>query len=162
MDYEKVFSLAEPYLKKNDFGIHHTRRVFEIANQNFEIPKDSEELIFCSIILHDIGGSNIQKQIKEGPKIASTLLRQVGYDEKFVKEVCDIVRTHHDHLENPSLAFKILYDSDKLVMFSQEEFIQYNSQPNFDWNKIINLIYSEHCRDLARNLLQQRRSETTD
>jgi HD superfamily phosphodiesterase len=93
MDYERVFSLAEPYLKKNDFGMPHTRRVFEIANQNFEIPKDSEELTFCSIILHDIGGSSIQKQVKEGPEIAATLLRQLGYGEKFVKKVCDIVRT---------------------------------------------------------------------
>jgi hypothetical protein len=162
MDYERVFSLAEPYLKKNDFGMPHTRRVFEIANQNFEIPKDSEELTFCSIILHDIGGSSIQKQVKEGPEIAATLLRQLGYGEKFVKKVCDIVRTHHDHPKYPSSAFKILYDSDKLVMFSPEEFPHYNSQPNFDWNKIIGLIYSEHCREVATDLLLQRRVEATD
>ena len=157
-----MFSLAEPYLKKNDFGMPHTRRVFEIANQNFAIPKDSEELIFCSIILHDIGGNNIQKQVEEGPEITAILLRQLGYGETFVKEVCNIVRTHHDHPEHPSLAFKILHDSDKLVMFSPEEFLQYNSQPSFDWNKIIGLIYSGHCREVAKDLLQKRRSEATD
>jgi hypothetical protein len=162
MDYEKVFSLAEPYLKKNDFGMPHTRRVFEIVNQNFAIPKDSEELTFCSIILHDIGGSSIQKQVEEGPEIAAMLLRQLGYGEKFVKEVFNIVSTHHDHPEHPSLAFKILYDSDKLVMFSPEEFPHYNSQPNFNWNKIIGLIYSGHCREVAKDLLQNRRSEATD
>jgi hypothetical protein len=159
MDYEKVFTLAEPYLKKNDFGMPHTRRVFEIAKQNFEIPKESEELIICSVILHDIGGSSIQKQYEEGPKIAAMILRKLGYNEKFVKEVSEIVRTHHDHPDHPSLPFRILYDSDKLVMFSPEEFPHYSSHPNFDWNNIVDLIYSEHCRDLAKDLLRQRRRE---
>jgi hypothetical protein len=161
LDYEKVFRLAEPYLKKNDFGMPHTRRVFELAKQHFEIPQESEELVYCSIIMHDIGGSSIQKQYKEGPKIASLILRKLGYDEQLIKEVCDIVRTHHDHPEHPSLAFKILYDSDKLVMFSPEEFPHYNSQPNFDWNKIISLIYTEHCRKVAIDLLRERKSEKT-
>jgi len=39
MDYEIVFKLAKPYLKKNDFGMPHTRRVFDIAKQNFDIPQ---------------------------------------------------------------------------------------------------------------------------
>jgi hypothetical protein len=162
MDYEKLFRLAEPYLKKNDFGMPHTKRVFVIAKQNFEIPPELEELVFCSIILHDIGGSSIQKQYEEGPKIAATILRQLRYDEEFVREVCEIVRMHHNHPKHPSLAFKILYDSDKLVMFSPEEFPHYSSHPDFDWNKIVDLIYSEHCRDLAKDLLRQRKSEQTN
>ena len=161
MNYEKVYTLAEPYLKKNDFGMPHTRRVFDIATENFVIPQELEELVFCSIIMHDIGGSTIEKQYEEGPKIAAFLLRKLGYDESFVKKVCEIVRTHHDHPEHPSQAFRILYDSDKIVMFSPEEFPHYNSKPNFDWNTIVDLIYSEHGRDLARKLLQQRKSETT-
>jgi hypothetical protein len=162
MNYEKVFTLAEPYLKKNDFGMPHTRRVFDIATENFVIPKELEELVFCSIIMHDIGGSTIEKQYEEGPKIAAFLLRKLGYDESFVKKVCEIVRTHHDHPEHPSQAFRILYDSDKLVMFFPEEFPHYNSKPNFDWNTIVDLIYSENGRDLARKLLQQRKSEITN
>ena len=157
-----MFALAEPYLKKNDFGMPHTRRVFEIAKENFVIPKELEELVFCSIIMHDIGGSTIEKQYAEGPKIASFILRKLGYSESFVQTVCEIVHTHHDHPEHPSEAFRILYDSDKLVMFSPEEFPHYNSKPNFDWNAIVDLIYSENGRDLARKLLQQRKSETTN
>ncbi len=162
MDIVRVFELAEPYLKKNDFGMPHTRRVFEIAKKNFEIPPNLEELVFCSIVLHDIGGSSIQKQYEDGPKIAAAILKQLGYDEEFVREVCEIVRTHHDHPEHPSQAFRILYDSDKLVMFSPQEFPHYNSKPNFDWNKIVDLIYSEHARKLAKELLRQRRSEETN
>ena len=65
MDYEIVFGLAESYLKKNDFGMPHTRRVFNIAKKNFGVPKDFEDLVFCSIIMHDIGGSTIEKQYKK-------------------------------------------------------------------------------------------------
>ena len=162
MDYKKVFLLAEPYLKKNDFGMPHTRRVFEIAKENFVIPKELEELVFCSIIMHDIGGSTIEKQYTEGPRIAAFILRKLECNESFVQEVCELVRTHHDHPDTPSDAFRILYDSDKLVMFSPEEFPHYNSKPDFDWYTIVELIYSEHSRDLARKLLQQRRKETTN
>ena len=155
MDYERLFLLAEPYLKKNDLGILHTRRVFNIAKKNFEIPSEKEELVYCSIILHDIGGSSIKKQYEEGSKIATLLLGQLDYDEKFIHQVCEIIRTHHDHPGNPSIAFQVLYDSDRLVMFSPEEFPYYNSNPNFDWNKIIDLIYSEHAKDLAKELLKE-------
>jgi len=162
MDYETVFKLAEPYLKKNDFGMPHTRRVFDIATQNFLVPKELEELVFCSIIVHAIGGSSIEKQYKDGPTIAASILQKLGYDKSFVQQVCQIIRTHHDHPNNPSLAFKILYDSDKLVMFSPEEFPHYNSKPNFNWNEIVDLIYHEHARDLAKKLLQQRKTEETN
>jgi len=162
MNYETVFQQAKPYLKKNDFGMPHTRRVFDLAKKNFEIPQELEELVFCSIIMHDIGGSTIQKQYEDGPEIAASILRKLGYDKSFVKQVCEIVRTHHDHPDNPSLAFRILYDSDKLVMFSPEEFPHYNSKPNFNWNEIVNLVYHEHARDLAKKLLQQRRTGKTD
>lgn len=162
MDCETVFKLAEPYLKKNDFGMPHTRRVFDIATQNFLVPKELEELVFCSIIVHAIGGSSIEKQYKDGPTIAASILQKLGYDKSFVQQVCQIIRTHHDHPNNPSLAFKILYDSDKLVMFSPEEFPHYNSKPNFNWNEIVDLIYHEHARDLAKKLLQQRKTEETN
>jgi hypothetical protein len=161
MNCETVFQLAEPYLKKNDFGMPHTRRVFDIARANFVIYKELEELVFCSIIMHNIGGSTIEKQYVEGPKIAASILQKLGYPEGFVEEVCEIVRTHHGHPDNPSEAFRILYDSDKLVMFSPQEFPYYNSKPDFNWNEIVDLIYSEHMRDLAKKLLQQRKAEET-
>ena len=159
MNYEQIFQLAEPYLKKNDFGMPHTRRVFEIAKNNFEIPKDIQDLIYCSIIMHDIGGSTIEKQYKNGPEIAASILTKLGYPQAFVDQVCEFVRTHHDHPDSPSLAFKILYDSDKLVMFSREEYSHYLSHPNFDWNEIIDLIYHTHAIELAKQLLQKRRNE---
>jgi hypothetical protein len=33
MKHEKLFDLAKPYLKKNEFGETHTQRVFELARR---------------------------------------------------------------------------------------------------------------------------------
>ena len=155
MDYDKLLLLAKPYLMKNDFGIAHTQRVLEIASKNFKIPSEKEELIFCSIILHDIGGSTIKDQYQKGPIIATELLRQLGYNEKFIEKTCQIISTHHEHLENPSTVFQILYDSDKLVMFSPEEFSYYNSKPDFNWKKIIEMMYSKNAKKLAKKILEK-------
>lgn len=158
MKVEELFELAGPYLEKNDLGVAHTKRVFMLAKENFEIPADLEELVFASVVLHDIGGSTVKDQYEKGPPIAARLLRQLGYSDKFIQEVCEIIRTHHDHPENPSRAFRILYDSDKLVMFSPEEFPRYNLRPNFSWDGVIDLMYSVHSKELARKMLKFRRA----
>jgi hypothetical protein len=151
--------LAKPILDKNDLGAGHTSRVLAIARENFSIPQDIEDLTVASIILHDIGGATIKDQYEKGPVIAASVLEQMDCDEAFIKQVTAIVGTHHDHPEAPSEPFRILYDSDKLVMFSPEEFSVYDSRTNFDWERIVTLIYSERGKRLAREWLVQRRSE---
>lgn len=159
----KLFELATPYLEKNDFGIAHTIRVFNIARENFDIPKDLEEFILASIVLHDIGGSTIKEQYEKGPEIARNLLSQLWYGDDFIQEVCLIVASHHNHPKNPPLAFKVLYDSDRLVMFSPEEFSHYNLKPikYFNWDEIIDSMYFEHAKNLARKLLLERKAVPT-
>jgi hypothetical protein len=159
MDFEGLFASARPHLEKNDLGAAHTYRVLDIARKNFVIPEELEDLTVVAIILHDIGGPSIKDQYEKGPKIGASILQQMGCDEGFVKQVCQIVGTHHDHPDNPSLPFRILYDSDKLVMFSPEEFPGYDSRPDFDWNKILDLFYSEKAKTLATEMLRQRRKE---
>ncbi len=159
MDTDKLFELATPYLSKNDFGVGHTKRVFDIAQKDFIIKPELKELIFSSIILHDIGGSTIKEQYAKGPEIATKLLKKLGCSETFIKEICEIISTHHEHPENPSEPFKILYDSDKIVMFTREEYPHYNSKANFDWKNIITLIYSNKGKQLATKMLAQRKKE---
>jgi len=159
MDYEKLFALAKPYLEKNDLGAGHTNRVLAIARKNFSIPPEIENLTVASIILHDIGGASIKDQYEKGPGIAASVLEQMDCDEAFIQQVMAIVGTHHDHPDNPSEPFRILYDSDKIVMFSPEEFPGYDSKPDFDWNRMVDLIYSEKGKPLAREMLAQRRNE---
>jgi hypothetical protein len=159
MDYEKLFALAKPYLEKNDLGAGHTSRVLGIARKNFAIPKAVEDLTVASIVLHDIGGATIKDQYEKGPAIAASVLAEMGCDEVFIQQVTAIVGTHHDHPDAPSEPFRILYDSDKLVMFSPEEFSVYDSRAGFDWDRIVDLIYSDKGKRLAKDMLAQRRSE---
>ena len=151
--------LATPYLERNDFGVAHTQRVFDIAKQNFPVKPELQELTFTSIILHDIGGSSINEQYEKGPQIATIILKKLGCPDHFIRQVCEIISTHHEHPDNPSEPFRTLYDSDKLVMFSPEEYPHYNSRKGFDWNKIVDLIYSKQGKQLAQESLVQRRKE---
>lgn len=151
--------MARLYLEKNDFGVAHTKRVFDIAKQNFPVKPELQELTFTSIILHDIGGSSIKDQYEKGPQIATTILKKLDCPDNFIRQVCEIISTHHEHPDTPSEPFRILYDSDKLVMFSPEEYPHYNSRKGFDWNKIVDLVYSKQAKQLAQESLMQRRKE---
>lgn len=151
----KLFELAEPYLEKNDFGIAHTQRVLEIAKSHFSIPNEILDKVIALIILHDIGGNTIKVQYEKGSKIAEKLMKKVGYSEQITKEVCNMIKRHHEKLENPSEPFKILYDSDQLAKFSKEEFQYYDSK-NIDWNRIINSMYFNSSKIIARKLLKAR------
>ena len=155
---ERLLLLAKPYLDRNEFGIGHTERVLRIAKGKLKIPRGDEELVVASIILHDIGGSTVKDQYEKGPKIAADLLRQLDYSEAFVQEVCEIIRTHHDRPDNPREAFKILFDADQLVRFSEEEFSHYESE-GIDWNLIINRMYFEETKRNAREALKTRKRE---
>jgi len=159
LDLKKVLELATPILEKNDFGVSHTKRVLEIAKKNFPVKPELQDLTYTAIILHDIGGCTIKDQYEKGPEIATEILKKLGCPNSFVKQVCEIIHTHHDHPANPTEPFKTLYDADKIVMFTQEEYPIYNSRKGFDWNKIINLIYTEKGQDIAKKMLSQRRKQ---
>jgi hypothetical protein len=151
--------LATPYLEKNDFGVAHTKRVFDIAKQNFPVKPELQELTFTAIVFHDIGGSTIKEQYEKGPQMAAKILEELGFSRSFIGQVCELISTHHEHPLNPSDPFKALYDSDKLVMFSAQEYPYYNERKGFDWGKIIDQIYSAYGKELAKKSLAQRRKE---
>jgi hypothetical protein len=156
--HSNLFSLAKPYLDKNDFGTSHTERVLAIAQKEFKIPPEIEDLTVATIILHDIGGATIKDQYEKGPQIAEALLRQLGYSDEFIGKVCEIIRTHHERLENPGEAFRILFDSDQLVRFSEEEF-PYYEEHHINWDTIIGKMYLEKMKTKAMETLKKRKSE---
>ncbi|MCW3984395.1 MAG: HD domain-containing protein [Candidatus Bathyarchaeota archaeon] len=159
MDINKLWQLATPILENNDFGVSHTQRVFEIAKQNFPVKPELQDLTYASIILHDIGGCTIKDQYEKGPQIATQLLKQLNCPDTFIKQVCQIIATHHDHPDNPSEPFLALYDADKLVMLTPQEYPYYNAREGFNWNKIVSLIYSKKGQELAKSWLTQRQKE---
>lgn len=154
----KLLSFARSYLEKNEFGVDHTLRVLEIAEKQLGMPRELKELATAAIILHDIGGSTVKEQYEKGPGIATALLGHLAYPDEFIKNVCKIVGTHHERPENPSEAFKILFDADQIVRFSKQEFPIYESA-GINWNLIIDRMYFEKSKALARRLLEERQTE---
>ena len=159
LDLDQLWQFATPYLEKNDFGVSHTQRVFALAEKNFPVKAELHDLTFASIILHDIGGCTIKDQYEKGPAIATNLLKKMSCSDDFVAQVCQIIATHHEHPDAPAESFRALYDADKLVMFSPEEYPYYNARAGFDWEKIVSLIYTEKGRVLAKKMLAQRRGK---
>jgi|TARA_B100001971_G_C18202934_1_gene545769 hypothetical protein len=160
MKYPKLLKLAEPYLEENDFGVSHTLRVLEIAKTNYNkynLDDSWKDTVFSLIILHDIGGSEIKDQYEKGPTIAKELLERLDYHSFDIKLICSLIAQHHEKLVDPHDIFKILFDSDRLVMLSKEEFNNYNSRPDFNWQSIIDSFYHADLKDLAENLLKERR-----
>ena len=153
---EKLLLLTTPYLQKNDLGVGHTKRVLEIARKRLNIPVETEELAVASIILHDIGGRTIKDQYEKGPEIAAVLLRQLDFPIEFAKQVCEIIRTHHERLDSLPVAFQILYDADQLVRFSEEEFPYYESIGT-NWNAVIERMYFSESKVWAMELRRERR-----
>jgi HD superfamily phosphohydrolase YqeK len=159
MKHKKLLELAKPHLEENDFGADHTLRVLEIANKNYnkyDLDLSWKDTVFSLIILHDIGGSEIKDQYEKGPVIAKKLLEKLDYHKFDIKLICAFIAAHHERLEDPHDIFKILFDSDRLVMLSKKEFDNYNSRKGFDWQKIIHDFYNNNIRSLAVNLLEQR------
>lgn len=155
----KLFRLAAPILEKNDFGVSHTQRILDIAKEHFPVKPELQDLTYASIILHDIGGCTIKDQYEKGPQIAAQLLKQLECSDNFIKQVCEIIATHHDHPDLPSEPFRTLYDADKLVMFTPQEYSYYDAHEGFDWNRIVDLIYSKKGQELARIWLEQRKKK---
>jgi len=62
----KLFELATRYLEKNDFGLAHTKRVFDIAKKQLLSQTWLQELTYTAIIFHDAGGSTIKDQYEKG------------------------------------------------------------------------------------------------
>jgi len=162
MKYEKLLKLAKPHLEENDFGADHTLRVLEIAKKNYnkyDLDKSWKDTVFSLIILHDIGGSEIKDQYEKGPEIAQKLLNKLHYHNFDIKLICSFIARHHERLNNPHDMFKILFDSDRLVMFSKEELNHYDSRKDFDWQTIIDSFYNGDMRNSAKKILYSRRKE---
>ncbi len=157
IDVDKLVEFAKSYLEKNEFRVAQTKRVFKLAKQNFRAKPELQELTFTSIILHDISGSTVKDQYEKVQQISAAILEKFGCPNLFFKQVCEIIGTQHEPLGNPSEPFKKLYDFDKLVMFSTEEYRHYNPSKGFDWSGIITLLYEKQAKQLAENLLAQRK-----
>lgn len=131
----RIWELATPYLQTRDNDVH-TLYSFAIANQLVtRIPAANEHIVLPAIILHDTGWSTVDEEIafqaiapdrdgtydwaiyqheKEGARIAREILTEVGYAEKDIDEICEIIDGHDTRLTSLSINDSCVKDADKI------------------------------------------------
>lgn len=97
----------------------HLRRVrdnaLSIAKNYPEIDKDALE---AASLLHDIDQSqkNEESHAKDSAAMAEKIMKDLGYDKKFIKKVSQIIVEHSTEniVKKSSIEAKILFDADKI------------------------------------------------
>ncbi len=114
----------ESYFGSDVRRIAHAQDVFRYAVELLHYVDADPVLTLTSAYLHDIGIPEAERkfgrcdgklQEQEGPPIARNLLADLGAEEAFVDQVCELVGNHHTPAGVDSPEFRILWDADALV-----------------------------------------------
>jgi HD superfamily phosphodiesterase len=132
---QKLFGLAEPYLKVRDDFLH-TRIAHEYAVYLLEKEAGDQKIVEPAVILHDVGWSQLKpeeikiafgvhakgekaKQLNriheiEGARIAREILAKLDYDRPSTDKISRIIE-RHDSGKNPqTIEEKLVKDADRL------------------------------------------------
>lgn len=130
---EALIDAMVSYFNGDARRIDHARKVTEYAQKLLESERGDYSIVIGAAVLHDIGiheaerkyGSTSGKyQEIEGPPIAAGMLKELGFNESQISEICDIIAHHHSPGKNNTTNFGILYDADWLVNLKDEYDIQ--------------------------------------
>ena len=136
--YPEVWRAAEVYMRarKNDI---HVPLSYGYARKLLEAyPDADEDIVSLAIILHDIGwwsidiadilskgfGPNMmQSDVRflhetEGVRLATPILKQLGWPTKTITAVCEIINGHDTRKDPKSLNDRLVRDADKLWRFT--------------------------------------------
>jgi HD superfamily phosphodiesterase/predicted RNA-binding Zn-ribbon protein involved in translation (DUF1610 family) len=126
---DKLIRELEDYFGSDAKRIAHAKRVMGFAEEILKQEKADWNIVMPASILHDLGikpaeekyGSNAgHLQEEQGPGIAREILSKLGVKKEVVEEVCGIIACHHSPGKINTMNFKVLYDADRLVNFSDE------------------------------------------
>lgn len=129
--YEKIYSLAKPYLntRKNDI---HVIGSYHFAVRLLESEPGDPEVVIPAIICHDLGWITLTEELQlkafgpgfdpdlrrihevEGVKLARQILYAVHYDPEKTLEILEIIDGHDSRTHAISDSDKIVKDADKL------------------------------------------------
>ena len=125
----KILSEMRNYFGKDERRVEHAGKVFYYAGRILKKENANPDVVIPAAILHDIGikecerkylSTNGQLQEKEGPPIAKRILEKLKIKPEIIKEVCEIIASHHSRGEINTLNFKVLWDADWLVNLRDE------------------------------------------
>lgn len=133
--YDPVWRASEPYMRarKNDV---HIPLSFDWAVRLLEhFPEADQDVVLLAILLHDIGwwaidmGEIIEQGFRsenilqsdvryrheaEGVKLATQVMRDTGWSEDIIAQVCEIIDGHDTRPDPRHINDRIVRDADKL------------------------------------------------
>jgi len=178
-----ILKLSKPYLQIRD-NERHTLNAIEFALKLLEIYEAKRTIVVPAMILHDVGWSMVPQEIisracrprpdndlvriheGESVKIATTILRDVGYDSALSAEILEIIDGHDTRESALSADDKIVKDSDKLTRCAKS-FWFWTSELPMTPEELANTIeglvdewfFLDKSKEMAKEELRQRRLE---
>jgi hypothetical protein len=133
--YDPVWRAAEPYMRARKNDVHIPLSFDWCVRLLDHFPEADRDVCLLAILLHDIGwwaidmetileqgfrSDNIlQSDVRyrheaEGVRLATEVLRQTGWSEAIIAQVCEIIDGHDTRPDPRHLNDRIVRDSDKL------------------------------------------------
>lgn len=133
--YDSVWRAAEPYMRARKNDVHIPLSFAWAVTLLEHFPEADRDVCLLAILLHDIGwwaidmdeiiaqgfrSENIlQSDVRyrheaEGVRLATEVLRQTGWAEGVIAQVCEIIDGHDTRPEPRHLNDRIVRDADKL------------------------------------------------
>lgn len=137
--HSDILKGAEKYMRVRKNDVHIPISYSYAMKLTESYPEADKDVVGAAIILHDIGWYSIDEddifkkgfQSKnfmksdvrylhesEGMRLGAEVLKELGYDEEFIKKVCYIIDGHDTRDFARSLEDKIVRDADKLWRFT--------------------------------------------
>jgi HD superfamily phosphodiesterase len=141
--FQRIWDLAFKYQDKRD-DIGHARITLNYAKKLIELENGDEDIVIPSIILHDIGWSQMPAAVievivtpgeflqqehivrraheEEGVKLAARILTEVEYPQHKIDEILEIISEHDTRNGFISKNDGLVREADKLWRFSKTGF----------------------------------------
>ncbi|MBW2450972.1 MAG: HD domain-containing protein [Deltaproteobacteria bacterium] len=123
-----VSEKMQTYFGMDKRRISHALMVAEFARKLIKNTAANPVETLCAAYLHDIGIHEAERKYQstagkwqeiEGPPIAEEILKDLGAGEDLAKNVLRLIGKHHTIAGVDSEEFRILWDADALVNFSE-------------------------------------------
>ena len=137
--YDPVWRAGEPYMRARKNDVHIPLSFAWAQRLLDELPGADRDICSLAILLHDIGwysidmediiekgfsGPNMmQSDVRylheaEGVRLGTEVLRETGWSEDVIAQVCEIIDGHDTRTEPHHLNDRIVRDADKLWRFT--------------------------------------------
>ena len=154
---DRILAEMRTYFGADKKRIEHAEKVLYYAKQILKKEKADSNVVIPAAILHDIGikecerkyaSTNGQLQEKEGSPIARNILKHLDVESDIIKEVCEIIASHHSKGEINTINFKVIWDADWLVNLRDEYDIT-------DKNKLRKIIDRLFCTKEGKRIAEK-------